>query len=280
MADALRAATARISAASDTPRLDAELLMAHALGLSRNALLLRQRDLRVPPGFAALTDRRVAGEPVAYITGFRDFWTISLAVTPDVLIPRPDSETLIEAAVAHFMARAPRSILDLGTGSGALLLAALSEWPDAHGLGIDASPGALAVAQGNAERLGLAGRATFRPGDWAQGIDGRFDLILINPPYIARSVALAGDVLHEPDSALFAGGEGLDDYRRIVPDLPRLIAPDGMAAIEIGYDQKDAVSMLLDDAGLTVLALQDLAGHDRCLVATMSKGTGAMQLTP
>lgn len=265
--ETLRAATVQLGVASDTPRLDAELLMAHALGLSRNDLLLRQRDLSVPPGFAALLDRRLGGEPVAYITGFRDFWTISLAVTPDVLIPRPDSETLIEAAVAHFAGRAPQSILDLGTGSGALLLAALSEWPDAQGLGIDASPGALAVARGNADRLGLADRATFRLGDWARGIDATFDLILINPPYIARSVALAGDVLHEPDSALFAGAEGLDDYRRIAPDLPRLIAPGGMVAIEIGYDQKIAVSALLRDAGLAVRALQDLAGHDRCLVA-------------
>lgn len=265
--DALRAATVQLGVASDTPRLDAELLMAHALGLSRNDVLLRQRDLSVPPGFAALLDRRLGGEPVAYITGFRDFWTISLAVTPDVLIPRPDSETLIEAAVAHFAGRAPATILDLGTGSGALLLAGLSEWPDAQGLGIDASPGALAVARGNADRLGLADRATFRLGDWARGIDATFDLILINPPYIARSVALAGDVLHEPDSALFAGAEGLDDYRRIAPDLPRLIAPGGMVAIEIGYDQKDAVSALLADAGLRVRALQDLAGHDRCLVA-------------
>lgn len=272
--DALRAATVQLGVASDTPRLDAELLMAHALGLSRNDLLLRQRDLSVPSGFAALLDRRLAGEPVAYITGFRDFWTISLAVTPHVLIPRPDSETLIEAAVAHFAGRAPHTILDLGTGSGALLLAALSEWPDAHGLGIDASSGALAVAQGNAERLGLADRATFHSGDWAQGVDGQFDLILINPPYIARSVTLVGDVLHEPDSALFAGAEGLDDYRRIAPDLPRLIAPGGMAAIEIGYDQKVAVSALLVDAGLAVRALQDLAGHDRCLVATWPQRDG------
>lgn len=272
--DALRAAYVQLGVASDTPRLDAELLMAHALGLSRNDLLLRQRDLTVPPGFAALLDRRLGGEPVAYIIGYRDFWTISLAVTPDVLIPRPDSETLIEAAVAHFTARAPQSILDLGTGSGALLLAGLCEWPDAHGLGIDASAGALAVAQGNAKRLGLADRATFHLGDWAQGIEGPFDLILINPPYIARSVTLAGDVLHEPDSALFAGAEGLDDYRRIVPDLPRLIAPGGMAAIEIGYDQKDAVSALLADAGLRVRALQDLAGCDRCLVATWPSRDG------
>lgn len=270
IADTLRAATVHLAVASDTPRLDAELLMAHALGLTRNDLLLRHRDLTVPPAFAALLDRRLGGEPVAYITGTRDFWTIALHVTPDVLIPRPDSETLIEAALAHFTDRAPATVLDLGTGSGALLLAALDQWPDARGLGVDASPGALAVARGNAMRLGLADRAAFQSGDWAQGVDGRFDLLLINPPYIASTAPLSGDVLCEPGSALFAGAEGLDDYRRIAPDLPRLIAPGGMAAIEIGYDQKASVSALLHDAGLAVRALCDLAGHDRCLVATLA----------
>jgi release factor glutamine methyltransferase len=198
----------------------------------------------------------------------RDFWTISLTVTPDTLIPRPDSETLIEAAVDHFAGRAPTTILDLGTGSGALLLAALAQWPQAQGLGIDASPPALAVAQGNAARLDMADRAAFRLGDWAQDVDGRFDLLLINPPYIVADLALSGDVLREPASALFAGADGLDDYRRIAPDLPRLIAPGGMAAIEIGYDQKDSVSALLHEQGLGVAARCDLAGHDRCLIAT------------
>ncbi|MEG8220356.1 peptide chain release factor N(5)-glutamine methyltransferase [Sphingomonas sp. HH69] len=268
IAPALREAAARLSATSDTARLDAELLMAHALGLSRTDMLLRQRDLAVPASFSALLDRRLNGEPIAYISGTRDFWTISLTVTPDVLIPRPDSETLIEAAAAHFAGRAPASILDLGTGSGALLLAALSEWPTAQGLGIDASSGALAVAQGNATRLGLATRAQFRLGDWGQGVDGPFDLLLINPPYIARDAALAGDVLREPGSALFAGSDGLDDYRRIVPDLARLIAPGGMAAIEIGHDQRLAVTALLEGVGLAVQPLRDLAGLDRCLVAT------------
>ena len=268
--DALRAATVHLAVASDTPRLDAELLMAHALGLTRNDLLMRQRDLTVPSAFAVLLDRRLGGEPVAYITGMRDFWTIALHVTSDVLIPRPDSETLIEAALAYFADRAPASVLDLGTGSGALLLAALDQWPDARGLGVDASPGALAVARGNAVRLGMDDRAAFQSGDWAQGIDGSFDLLLINPPYIASATPLSGDVLHEPDSALFAGADGLDDYRRIIPDLPRLIAPDGMAAIEIGHDQRASVTSLLCETGLVVRALQDLAGHDRCLVATLA----------
>ncbi|UXC90317.1 peptide chain release factor N(5)-glutamine methyltransferase [Sphingobium sp. RSMS] len=270
VAPALRQATERLALISATPRLDAELLLAHALEIDRNELLMRQRDLSVPPGFEALLQRRLTGEPIAYITGARDFWTISLRVTPDVLIPRPDSETLIEAALDHFGARSPARILDLGTGSGALLLAALSQWPQAGGVGVDISPAALAVARGNADRLDLSERADFRMGDWAEGMDGSFDLILINPPYIARDVALAGDVLHEPESALFAGADGLDDYRRIAPMLPRLLAPDGMAAIEIGYDQRLSVSTLLADQGLSVAVRHDLAGHDRCLIATLA----------
>jgi release factor glutamine methyltransferase len=268
VAAALRVAVERLAPVSDTPRLDAELLLAHALGISRNELLLRQRDLTVPASFAALLERRLSGEPIAYITGTRDFWTISLHVTPDVLIPRPDTETLIEAAVDHFGASAPATILDLGTGSGALLLAALDQWPGARGIGIDISPAALAVAQANADRLGMRARAEFRIGDWAEGLDGPFDLILINPPYIARDAALAGDVLREPEGALFAGAEGLDDYRRIAPMLPRLIGAGGMAAIEIGYDQGQSVAALLAEQGLGVALRRDLAGHDRCLAVT------------
>lgn len=268
IAQALRDAAALLQNVSDTARLDAELLLAHALGISRNELLLRQQDLTVPSGFSALVDRRVEGEPIAYITGVRDFWTISLRVTPDVLIPRPDTETLIEAAIDHLQGRAPARILDLGTGSGALLLAALDHWPQATGIGVDSSAAALAVARANAEHLGLAGRATFQLGDWAEGIAERFDLILANPPYIESDADLAGDVLHEPASALFAGADGLDDYRRIAPMIARLLAECGMAAIEIGYDQRESVSALLQEQGLGVAVRKDMAGHDRCLVAT------------
>lgn len=268
VADALRTATVQLAVASGTARLDAELLMAQALGLSRGDMLMRQRDLVVPDAFATLVARRLSGEPIAHITGTRDFWTLSLRVTPDVLIPRPDSETLIEAAVDHFRDRAPATILDLGTGSGALLLAALAQWPQARGLGVDASPAALVVAQDNAARLDLAARADFRLGDWADGIAGPFDLLLINPPYIGIDEPLSGDVLRDPPAALFAGVNGLDDYRRIAPDLPRLIAPGGVATIEIGHAQRDSVSALLAEQGLAVAVRRDLAGHDRCLLAT------------
>lgn len=270
-AQALRAAAIRLEPVSGTPRLDAELLLAHALGLSRADLLLRQHELEAPGPFDALVERRLAHEPIAYITGHRDFWTISLAVTSDVLIPRPDSETLIAAAVAHFGTRAPETILDLGTGSGALLLAALDQWPQARGLGVDISPAALDVARGNADRLDMANRAHFAPGDWAAGIEGRFDLILINPPYVAQHVALGADVLREPHGALFAGPEGLDDYRWIAPQLPRLVAEGGAVAIEIGFDQRDSVSALLRAQAFDVAVHRDLSGHDRCLVATLKR---------
>ncbi|MEO5938792.1 MAG: peptide chain release factor N(5)-glutamine methyltransferase [Sphingomonas sp.] len=249
--------------------MDAELLMAHMLGVTREHLLLRHLDDPTPASFAALIDRRLAHEPIAYITGCRDFWTISLAVGPGALIPRPDSETLVEAAVAHFAGRAPATILDLGTGPGTLLLAALAEWPDACGIGVDASSAALDYARGNAERLGMSGRAGFIEGDWAAAIDQSFDLVLCNPPYVAADDSLPAEVRdHEPASALFAGTDGLDEYRVIAGQLPRLIAPDGMAAIEIGATQAAAVTALLAAQGLNVTIRRDLAGRDRCLVAT------------
>jgi release factor glutamine methyltransferase len=266
---ALAEAAQQLAAVSDTPRLDVELLMAHALGLAREHLLLRHLDDPTPTSFAALVERRRAHEPVAYITGTRDFWTISLAVGPGALIPRPDSETLIEAAVAHFAGSSPTTVLDLGTGPGTLLLAALAEWPDACGVGVDASAAALDYARGNAERLGMSGRAGFIEGDWAAAIDQRFDLVLCNPPYVAAGDALPAEVRdHEPSSALFAGADGLDDYRVIAGQLPRLIAPGGMAAIEIGATQAEAVTALLTAQGLRVAVRRDLAGRDRCLVAT------------
>lgn len=268
-ADALRDAAAKLAAVSDTPRLDAELLMAHAARVTRGDLLLRLRDMMTPPGFALLIERRLAREPVSHITGRRDFWTLSLAVTPDVLTPRPDTETLMEAAVAHFQdTEGPRRVLDLGTGSGALLLAALDQWPEATGLGIDISAAALEVACGNAERCGLSGRVEFRQGDWFEGIGERFDLILANPPYIRTGTALAPEVAeHEPHGALFAGTDGLDAYRAIAPELAERLAPGGLAAIEIGYDQQDEASHLFAGQGLTISVLTDLGGRPRCITA-------------
>ena len=260
VAATLRAAALRID------RLDAEVLLAHLLGVERGALLLSDdRNVDVQ-AYERLVDRRATGEPVAYITGFREFWSLGLRVTPDVLIPRPDSETLIEAALAG-AARPPVTILDLGTGSGALLLAALGEWPQARGVGVDRSAAALAVAQGNAERLGMAGRAVFQLGNWGQGLRERFDLILSNPPYVEENAALSRDVReHEPEMALFAGMDGLDDYRRLVPQLRGLLADGGLAVVEIGSTQASAVLALAAAAGLAGEVRRDLAGLDRCLV--------------
>jgi release factor glutamine methyltransferase len=262
------AAAATLAASSDTPRLDAELLMAHALGVTREAMLLGGAR-PVPDAFAALVERRRAGEPIAYIIGTRAFWTIELAVTPAVLIPRPDSETLIEAAVDHFRGTSgPRRILDLGTGSGALLLAALAEWPGASGVGIDRSEAALAVATDNAARLGLSDRATMRAGGWA-GTGEAYDLLLCNPPYIEADAPLPRDVIeHEPHGALFAGADGLDDYRVLAPLLERQIAVGGVACIEIGATQAVAVTALLAACGLPAAVRRDLAGKDRCIVVS------------
>ena len=264
---ALVTATARITSA--TPRLDAELLMAHALGVTREAVILRHLDDAAPATFVVLVERRVRYEPVAYITGTRAFWTIDLRVGPGALIPRADSETLLEAAAAHFGARSPRRILDLGTGPGTLLLAALDQWPDAIGLGVDRSPEALTQAIANAGRLALAGRAAFRSGDWAEGIDERFDLVLANPPYIATDDPLPAEVsAYEPAGALYAGADGLDAYRVLVPQLPRLLAFGGTAAVEIGLTQATAMGALARAAGLNVNVHQDLGGRDRCLLLT------------
>jgi release factor glutamine methyltransferase len=265
--EALAGAAARLAPVSDTPRLDAELLMAHALGVTREELLLGRLGADAPFAFEALIERRRAGEPVAYITGRRAFWTIELEVGPGALVPRPDSETLIEAAVAHFGQRGPKRILDLGTGPGTLLLAALDLWPDSTGLGVDASEAALAYARRNA-----MGRAAFRLGDWGDGIAERFDLILCNPPYVEAGAALPPDVArYEPDAALYAGSDGLNAYRALAPQLPRLLAPGGIVCLEIGAGQNMEVSALMAAEGFTIESRKDLRGTVRCLLLALDR---------
>lgn len=263
----LASATLALESVSASPRLDAELLMAYALGVPRNRMILAHLDDLAPDGFAPLLAQRLAHEPIAYILGTRDFWTVTLRVTPDVLIPRPDSETLIEAAVAHFGENGPRHVLDLGTGSGALLIAALDQWPDATGVGVDASEAALGVARENVKLCGQEQRARIVKGGWT-GSGERFDLILCNPPYIATGEALPPEVAHwEPASALYAGDDGLDDYRLIAPALVPQLAAGGIACVEIGYTQRAAVTALLEGQGFKVTCRADLAGRDRCLIA-------------
>jgi release factor glutamine methyltransferase len=274
---ALFAATNRLEGRTETPRLDAELLMAHALRLSRGEMLLKRRDLTKPAEFDALIARRADGEPVAYIRGVQEFWDLTLKVTPDVLIPRADSETVIEAAQSHFAGRGhPTKILDLGTGSGALLLAALSLFPEAEGIGIDASAAALAVAMDNAVTCGFGKRSAFmhaswREPGWAEAL-GPFDLILCNPPYVEVDAKLDRSVrAFEPASALFSGSQGLDDYRILIPQIPALLSPQGAAIFEIGMGQEGAVSALAREAGFSVNYRADLGGIIRALTFTWER---------
>lgn len=272
----LRAAEQRLRAAGiDGAPLDAHLLVAAALGLDRSGLRIAENRPLTGDELLRIEDflgRRIdAREPVSRILGRREFWSLDFRIAPDVLDPRPDSETLVEAALALLPERpAPLRILDLGTGSGCLLLAVLHERRRATGLGVDASEAALKVAAENAQRLGLADRAQFRAGDWGRGLAERFDLILCNPPYIARSerASLPPEVLrHDPPPALFAGSDGLDAYRVLLPDIPRLLAPAGAALFEIGATQADAVSEIARAVGLNVAEVRrDLAGRDRCVV--------------
>lgn len=270
VAEAIRAAAERLSGTSDTARLDAELLMTHTLGVSRSDLLLRHMADAAPDGFAALIERRQAHEPVAYITGAQEFYGRSFRVSPDVLIPRGDSEVLIETAL-DLVPQAKR-VLDMGTGSGALLVTALLEIEGAAGIGVDASPAAVAIAEENAQTLGLIGaKARFLECDWTKegwsAALGTFDLILCNPPYVEADAALAPDVrAYEPASALFAGEDGLDDYRVIIPQLGKLLNSGGVAILEIGYTQADAVTKIAENSGFAVSIRNDLANRPRCAV--------------
>jgi release factor glutamine methyltransferase len=268
---ALRRGTERLRQAGiETPRLEARLLLAHALGVTVEALL---GDLEAPAdgaAYDALLARRAAREPLAFITGRREFWSMELAVSPATLIPRPDSETLIEMAVAAFPDRlAVRRVLDLGTGTGALLLAALREFPFALGVGTDRSLDACLLARRNAAMLGLSERAAFLCADWAAPLRGRFDLVLCNPPYIPTT-ALAGLMpevaRYEPATALDGGVDGLREYRRVVALVPGLLAAGGLAVLELGAGQAAAVAALASGTRLSMCVGNDLAGTERALL--------------
>jgi release factor glutamine methyltransferase len=267
----LREAVAALAAAGvDNPGFEARLLLLHALGLPRTALPDRSADIDHAT-FAPLVARRVAREPLALITGRQGFWTLDLEVSPATLIPRADSETLIEAALAAFPDRsAVRRVLDLGTGTGCLLLAALSEFPGAWGLGVDLIPEAAALAARNARACGLEGRATVLCGNWGSALHGEFDLVLSNPPYIESSV-IAGlmpeVVQHEPASALDGGPDGLAAYRKLIPVLPGLLAPGGVAILELGQGQAESAMGLADEMGFPGTTFRtDLSGIARAVV--------------
>ena len=256
----------------EAPRRDARLLLAAALGLEPGALIvvgdrgLSETERRY---FDDMIERRARREPVSRILGRREFWSLDFAIAPATLDPRPDSETLVEAVLARIAdPDAPRRVLDLGTGSGNLLLTVLSGLPGAWGLGLDRDPAALAVAAENARRLGLADRTAFVAGDWGTALTGPWDVLLCNPPYVRSDEidALAPEVARfEPRAALDGGADGLATYRRVVPEAARLLAPDGLAAIELGAGQADAVAALARESGLVPLqCLPDLAGIRRC----------------
>ena len=253
---------------SPSPRLDAELLLAHVLGKPRSFLRTwpeHELDAEQCARFERLLQRRRAGEPVAYLLGRQGFWSLDLEVSPDTLIPRPDTELLVETAL-QLAPATPLEVLDLGTGTGAIALALAAERPAWRVTGVDRVEAAVALAARNGQRLGLS-NARFQFSHWFDGLGGqRFGLIVSNPPYIAAGDRHLGegDVRFEPASALVAGPDGLDDIRRIVAQAPRHLLPGGWLLLEHGYDQGAAVRALLDDAGFVEAhSRRDLAGHER-----------------
>ena len=276
-AAAVRAAAAVLAAGGvAAPRREAWILVRHVMGVSHADLV----DPAAPVDgarLAGLVARRAAREPMALILGRQGFWTLDLEVSADTLIPRADSEAVMEAALAALPTRlAVRRVLDLGTGTGCLLLAALSEFRQAWGLGVDVAPAAAALAARNARANGLADRAAFLCADWAAAIGSKFDLVLANPPYIA-SAALAGlmpeVVRHEPARALDGGADGLTAYRAIVAALPALLAPSGVAVLELGQGQAAAVTALAREGGLVAGDVRvDLGGVARALVLRCGAG--------
>jgi len=273
-------AVALTAAGIDNVRFEARLLLSHATGLTIEQLISRGPDA-APAAAAAtlreLTARRVRREPMAYILGEREFWGLPFKVSPAVLIPRPDSETVIETVLDLLPDRSRKlRILDLGLGSGCLLLTLLREYPQATGVGIEASEAALAVARGNAEALGVAPRARLSSGDWRQAgwsdrLEGPFDLLVSNPPYIESAVVdgLMPEVAaHEPRLALDGGADGFAAYRIIAAEAPRLVVPGGWAVVEAGEGQAPDIATLFGAAGLTPKpARQDLGGIARVVPA-------------
>jgi len=263
----------------DTPELDARLLVEAALGMTQTDLLTKA-DQEITPvqenALEAMTLRRLQREPVSRILGVRSFWKADFKISPATLDPRADSETLVDAVLAHVDKAQPIAILDLGTGTGCLLLSLLQELPQATGTGIDISAEAIEIAQQNAESLGLACRTNFMKIDWKEINDVKmYDVVISNPPYIAlpEIAGLEPEVReYDPITALSGGADGLACYRDIAALLPRLLAKDGTLFLEIGASQAASVKGILGKAGLSVLqTLTDLAGHDRCLVARWTK---------
>jgi release factor glutamine methyltransferase len=275
--EAIAALTPRLASAGIAQaRREARLLVALAAGVAPSTVLgwpERHLDAAAETRLAELAGRRAAREPYARLSGRRQFWSLDFALSPETLDPRPDSETLIEAALARLPdRRAALRLLDLGTGSGCLLLALLSEFDHAFGIGIDLLPGAAATARRNAASLGLADRSVFAVGRWGEALAGLMDVILANPPYICSELidSLAPEVArYEPRVALDGGGDGLDAYRALAGETRRLLKRDGIAFFELGAGQGTAVATLMTEAGLTPEGIRrDLAGIERVLIVT------------
>jgi release factor glutamine methyltransferase len=275
VAQAIRDGGTRLETVTDTPRLEARLLLAHALGVTQNDLIRSPARTIDSASYNDLLARRLHHEPLALIVGHREFWSLEFQVSSATLIPRADSETLVEAALAAFEGRPPpQTILDLGTGTGCLLLALLTEFPSAFGFGVDLVPQAATLAKANAAKLGLSNRSAFATTDWTNSLAGRFDLIVSNPPYIPASdiAALMPDVAqYEPATALDGGGDGYDAYRSIVPRLPDLLPVDGTAVLELGQGQSTYVKDIALEAGLQASLRLDLAGIPRAIVLKPAK---------
>ena len=282
-AEALGAATEMLRAAGvDAPRRDARLLMQHALGLTPEALLAEDRLLLGEDEarrLTALVRRRAAREPIAYLTGRREFWSLDFAIDRSALVPRPESETLVEAVLdraAQLPAR-PR-LLDLGTGSGCLLVALLSKLPGAIGFGTDVSAAAVSLARANARRHGLGERASFAVADWGAPLAARFDIVVSNPPYVSelQLASLAPEIVrHEPRTAFAGGNDGHACYRLLAPQVAQLLAPRGLAVIELGSGMADEVGSLFAAAGLVEIGRRrDLAGIERCALFARDSDTG------
>lgn len=271
--DALKAAGV------DSPVLDARVLLEKAAGVERTTIVTDPHRL-IPDdawdAFEALIARRSAREPVSHILGRKAFWTLEFMVSPAVLAPRPETEFVVEAIVAETRSDMPLTMLDFGSGSGAILLSTLAMRPLARGLGVDISPDAVAIAQANAAALGLAERARFQVGTWDEGLSGQFDVIVSNPPYI-RTGEIAGldpEVRdYEPHLALDGGPDGLGPYRALAPAIKRLLAPGGVAALEFGHGQADAVAEIVQAAELAPVRLvQDLGARPRVWVVRHPEG--------
>ncbi|HXG29945.1 MAG TPA: peptide chain release factor N(5)-glutamine methyltransferase [Nevskiales bacterium] len=267
LSDAIARAASTLQGTTETPQLDASVLLCHVLDCPRSFLLSHPETALGPAqrqAFEALVTRRAQGEPVAYLTGVREFWSLELKVTPDVLIPRPETETLVEAALARMPADKPLRVAELGTGSGAIALALARERPRAHVVGTDISDAALAVARQN-ERLHGIPNVVFHESVWFAALEGqRFDLIVSNPPYVAEHDPHLEALRFEPRAALAAGPDGLDALRLIIREAPGYLEPGGWLLVEHGPAQDAAVRGLFAAAGFAAIeTLPDLAGLPR-----------------